>query len=144
MNEAMPAGEDPPEGERDAHRDDGITSSQVRTLTEIGMIAAGRGLAAEALAIFESLQVLRPQRPFPYIGLALVRLNAGKPDEAVEVLERLGLAACPGDPDLRAFLGLALKLAQRPAESRRVLEVLLEEHPGADSARFARSLLAER
>ncbi|HYC37711.1 MAG TPA: hypothetical protein VEC19_14890 [Usitatibacter sp.] len=123
---------------------DGVTSAQVRTLTEIGMIAAGRGMPVEALAIFEALQQLRPQRAFPYIGLALTHMNAGRPEEAVRVIERDGLAACPGDTDLRAFLGLALKLAQRPAESVRVLEELLREHPGADSARFARSLLAER
>ena len=136
--------DDKPGDDAALEQTDGLTSAQVRTLTEIGMIAAGRGLPAEAQAIFESLRVLRPRRAFPYIGLALARLNAGRPEEAVELLERDGLGACPGDPDLRAFLGLALKLAQRPAESRRVIEQLLEEHPGADSARLARSLLAER
>ena len=106
--------EDQPRDDQAALDRDGVTSAQVRTLTEVGMIAAGRGLPAEALAIFESLQVLRPSRPFPYIGLALTHLHAGRAEEAVRVIEREGLAACPGDPDLRAFLGLALRLAQRP------------------------------
>ena len=130
------------EADHEAIEADGLTSAQVRTLTEIGMLAAGHGLAAEATTLFQGLQVLRPQRAFPYIGLALASLNSGRPDEAVRVLEREGLAACPGDPDLRAFLGLALKLAQRPAESLRVLEALVRDFPEADSARFARSLLA--
>ena len=136
--------EDPPsaEDDRQALETDGLTSAQVRTLTEIGMLAAGHGLAAEAATIFEALQVLRPQRSFPYIGLALASLNSGHPEEAVRILERDGLAACPGDPDLRAFLGLALKLAQRPAESLRVLEALVRDMPDAQSSRFARSLLA--
>jgi hypothetical protein len=125
-----------------AIEEDGITSAQVRLLTEVGMLGAGHGLAAEAVAIFESLQVLRPDRPFPYIGLAVASLNGGRFDEAVEVLEKRGLAACPGDPDVLAFLGLALKLAQRPGESRRVLEAMLRDHPGAESAGFARGLLA--
>jgi len=132
----------PADDDRQALETDGLTSSQVRTLTEIGMIAAGHGLATEAATIFEALQVLRPRRAFPYIGLALTSLNSGRPDEAVRVLERDGLAACPGDPDLRAFLGLALKLAQRPAESVRVLEALVRDLPEAETARFARSLLA--
>jgi len=121
---------------------DGITPEQVRMLTEIGMMAAGHGYAPEASAIFESLRVLRPRRPFAYVGLAVTSLNSGKPEEAVRVLEREGLAACPGDGDIRAFLGLALTLAQRPAEARRVLEALLAEQPGAEAERMARALLA--
>ena len=130
------------DADREAIEADGLTSAQVRTLTEIGMMAAGHGLAAEAITLFQGLQVLRPQRAFPYIGLAVASLNSGHPEEAVRVLEREGLEACPGDPDLRAFLGLALKLAQRPAESLRVLEALVRDFPEGDSARFARSLLA--
>lgn len=121
---------------------DGITPEQVRTLTEVGMMAAGHGYTAEATAIFESLRVLRPQRPFAYVGLAVTSLNSGKPEEAVRVLEREGLVACPGDGEIRAFLGLALRLAQRPAEAQRVLEALLAEQPEADGARLARALLS--
>ena len=121
---------------------DGITSEHVRTLTEIGMLAAGHGRTEEAVAIFESLRILRPQRAFPYVGLALASLNSGKPEEAVRVLEREGLAACPGDADIRAFLGLALRLAQRPAESDRVLGELVRDQPDAQAAQLARSLLA--
>jgi len=121
---------------------DGLTPEQVRTLTEIGMMAAGHGYTAEATAIFESLRVLRPNRPFAYVGLAVTSMNSGKPDEAVRVLESEGLAACPGDGDIRAFLGLALTLSQRSAEARRVLEALLAEQPEAESARMARALLS--
>jgi Flp pilus assembly protein TadD len=121
---------------------DGVTPEQVRTLTEIGMMAAGYGYTAEAITIFESLRVLRPQRPFAYVGLAVASLNSGKPEEAVRVLEREGLAACPGDGDIRAFLGLALQLAQRPSDARRVLEALLAEQPEGEAARMARALLS--
>ena len=121
---------------------DGVTSEQVRTLTEIGMVAAGNGMAAEATTIFESLRILRPARPFPYVGLAVVSLNSGRPEEAVRVLEREGLAACPGDPDIRAFLGFALRLARRPAEATRVLEELVRDFPDGEAVRLARALLA--
>ena len=52
------------EADRRALEADGLTSSQVRTLTEIGMLAAGNGLASEATTLFEALQVLRPDRAF--------------------------------------------------------------------------------
>lgn len=120
---------------------DAVTPEQVRTLTEIGMVAAGHGFAAEATTIFESLRILRPTRPFPYVGLAVVSLSAGRPEDAVRILEREGLAACPGDADLRAFLGFALRLAHRPAEATRVLEELVREFPEGQASRMARAML---
>ena len=122
--------------------DDGVTSEQVRLLTEVGMVAAGRGFPRQAREIFEGLRILRPERPFPYVGLAVASLNAGDANEAVRILEREGLAACPGDPELRAFLGLALQLAQRRAEGERVLRGVVQEHPDTQAAKLASRLLA--
>jgi predicted Zn-dependent protease len=106
------------------------------------MIAAGRGLVAHADAIFESLRYLRPAEPVGYVGLAVARMNTGRAEEAVQLLSRDGLAACPGDPEIRTFLGLALRLAQRAGESVRVLEGVVAEHPDDAACALARKLLA--
>jgi len=119
-----------------------LSSEQVRLLTEIGMTAAQHGLPAKAEVIFQSLRTLRPAMAGPYVGLALVRMNTGMTDEAIRVLERDGLAACPDDPDIRVFLGLALRLAKRSAESTRVLDEVVRSHPQERAAILARSLLA--
>ena len=120
-----------------------LSPEQIRLLTEIGMMAAQQGLPAKAEAIFQALRILRPQQPGSYVGLAMVRMNSGLNDEAIRVLERDGLAACPDDPDIRVFLGLALRLAKRAAESERMLDGVLRSHPQERAAILARSLLAQ-
>ncbi|MFC4160052.1 tetratricopeptide repeat protein [Chitinimonas lacunae] len=118
-----------------------LSSDTIRLLTEIGFAAAGRGLMAEAETIFSGLALLRPEAAFPYIGLAITRLNAGQPDEAVRVLERDGLSRCPGNIEIRVFLGLALRLARRGSESDKILLAVLAEAADHDAARLARALL---
>lgn len=60
---------------------------------------------------------------FPYVGWAMACMNAGRPDEAVVVLDR-GLRRVPREEqgELQAFRGLALQLAGRAAESARALQ----------------------
>lgn len=118
-----------------------LTPEMVRLLTELGFAAAGRGLFDEAETIFQGLAAVRPDSAFPYIGLALTRLNAGQPDEAARVLEQEGLARCPGDIEIRVFLGLALRLARRGSESDKLLRAVLDEAADHDAARLARALL---
>ncbi len=119
-----------------------LSPELLRLLAEIGMLAAGRGMDTQAEAIFGALRELRPGQSAGYVGQAVARLNAGRADEAVELLQRDALAACPGDPEVRVFLGLALRLAQRPAEATRVLQgVAGDEVPRTVSA-LARRLLS--
>ena len=75
-----------------------------------------------AEAIFVALTQLQPSKAAPYVGLALAYLNAGRGNEAVAVLDNGAVAVDPQDlPELQAVRALALQLAGRLAESRRVL-----------------------
>ena len=114
---------------------DPFDADDLRLLQDLALIAAGRGAVAEADAIAEGLTLLRPTLAGPRIARALARLNAGLAEEAVSCL-RLPPAAGDADEQAlhRAFLGLALQLAGRSAESRRVLEAVAAE-PAAGLAR---------
>lgn len=98
-----------------------LDAQDARLLTEIGMLAAEAGDVTRADAIFGALRRVRPDRAYPYIGLALARLAAGRAGEAVRLLED----ADASDPQergvLHAWRGLALQLTGRTAESRKVL-----------------------
>ena len=116
-----------------------LDADEARLLAEIGMLAAEAGDVARADAIFGALRRLRPGRAYPYVGLVLARLAAGRAGEAVRLLEDAGI----DDPDergiLHAWRGLALQVMGRAAESRKVLAEAAAM-PG-EGARLARRLL---
>lgn len=90
----------------------------------MGFLAAARGDVRNAEVIFRALERIRPAANFPYVGMAAALMNAGKPDEAVRVLDRGLKAACPQDQqELQVFRGLALQLAGRTCESQRALQL---------------------
>lgn len=94
-----------------------LSSDEIRLLSALGFMAARAGHVVPAVRIFEGLALLRKDKAFPYIGLALAMICVGAYGDAVRVLEERGLAACPGDVEINAYLGLALRLAGRFSEA---------------------------
>ena len=116
-----------------------LEAAHARLLTEVGFLAAGRGDVARADVIFGALRLWRPGQAYPWLGLAVARLNAGKADEAVTILEQAHCADAEDAALLDAWRGLALQLAGCCVQSRLLLEKVAEgEGPGP---RLARSLL---
>lgn len=130
---------------------DVLDSADVRLLNEIAMIGAGAGASVRSQTeqIFQGLMALRPERDFPYIGLASAHINQQRPDEAVRVLERglrimLTSEKQPPPTDLamvKAFLGLALLMSRRTAEAVALLQTLLKDTQHPPAVRIARGLL---
>jgi len=112
-----------------------------RRLLEIGFLAAGMGRLEEAEVIFGCLRELRPESEFPSIGLALTYLNAGRSDDAIHRLEREALAIQPESLTASAYLGLALQLAGRNEESRRILRRVVREGREPEATALAAALL---
>ncbi|MGI4847217.1 MAG: tetratricopeptide repeat protein [Janthinobacterium lividum] len=121
-----------------------LRPEEIRMLAEIGFMGCGAGHTGAARLLFEGLRNLRPQRAFAYIGMAMSRLEAGDHDEAVRILREEGLRNNPGDDELLVYLGLALRLANRSAESTRVLRQVLDQNTAqTPELRLARRLLGE-
>lgn len=107
----------------------------LQLLQDLAFVAAGRGSVADTDAIAVGLQALRPAQAGPAIAQALARLNAGRADEAVQCLCRELPGADGHEQALQqSFLGLALQLAGRAADSQRVLQAVAG-HPAAGLAR---------
>lgn len=97
------------------------TPEQLRQMADIGFLAVHMGEPAAARAIFASLAVLRPDSALPHIGRAMAEQAAGRMDEAVHWLREVALKGHPDNPELNAFLGLALVQAGRPSQAAPVL-----------------------
>ncbi len=101
-----------------------MTPAEIRLLSALGFMAARCGHVVPAIRIFEGLAVLRKDKAFPYVGLALAMICVGAYGDAARVLLERGLVACPGDPEIEAYLGLALQLAGRMSEAAAVTREL--------------------
>ncbi len=101
-----------------------MTPAEIRLLSALGFMAARSGHVVPAIRIFEGLTVLRKDKAFPYVGLALAMICVGAYGDAARVLRERGLLACPGDPEIEAYLGLALQLAGRMSEAAAVTREL--------------------
>ena len=128
-----------------------LQASDLRLLTEIGMLGAGAGasLSGCTRSLFEGLMTLRPARDFGYIGLACSHLNHQRPEDAVRVLEQ-GLrimdssGAEPQGEDVamvKAFLGMALLMARRTAEALALLESVCNSTQHLPALRMSQGLL---
>lgn len=123
-------------------------SDDIRLLTEIGFLAAGRGDLARAEAIFSALVLLRPDKAFAHVGLAMALMNRGRHGEAAARIERVLLPAGPERDLLGAIRAMALQLDRRNAEATRLLRSIAHQHidpglPPSDGVRLARRLLGE-
>lgn len=120
-----------------------LDADEARLFTEVGFLAAGRGDVQHADAIFQALRGIRPRRAYPWLGLAVARMNAGRATEAVAVLEQGEACMADAPPAeaalLAAWRGFALQLAGRSGESTRVLQACA--HGDGEGAALARALL---
>lgn len=114
----------------------GLEAGEVRLLTEIGFLAAGRGDIARASAIFSALALVRPGRAFAHVGLAMAYLNTNQATEAVRVLAQAKTDKPEEQQTLDVWRGVALQLAGHRDESIRLLRhvVACEQHLSASPA----------
>jgi hypothetical protein len=117
------------------------SSESIRTLMEIGIAAAGAGLFRQAFQIFEGVEAMRPESEGPSIGVALIHMNSGAPEEAVKVLREGALVRNPNSLEAKMILGLALKLARRASECDHIIKELTESGD-AKAESFAKQLAA--
>ncbi len=94
-----------------------LSIDDIRLLSSLGFMAARSGHVVPSIRIFEGLAVLRKDKAFPYVGLALAMICVGAYGDAINTLRERGMVACPDDPEILAYLGLALQLAGRTSEA---------------------------
>lgn len=125
---------------------DVLVGDDQRLLAEIGFMAATAGHDTAALAIFTNLRMLSPTRSYPYLGLAMAHMAAGRAERAVQLLRDEAMSAVDdADRELELFLGLALHVARREEESRRVLQRVAAYAPeGSHAAMTAGAALQRR
>jgi Flp pilus assembly protein TadD len=112
-----------------------------KLLMEIGYVATGAGFNREAVTIFEGVAALRPDSEMPWIGLAVVELNGGRPNEARRLLQNEALRRAPQNETAKSFLGLALKQAGHSAESFAILNEVADHGRDAAARAMASGLL---
>ena len=120
-----------------------LSPSEVRTLTEVGLMACGAGNIRGAELIFGGLQSVGPVQPSSFIGLAMARIEAGDAGQALAILEKVSGAAFSNSAEFRVFLAICLLAAGRRNEAERELRGILTLYePDEPEWRLASALLA--
>lgn len=114
-----------------------LKQEELRTLTDIGFIAASRGLQDHAAVIFEAVRVLRPEGEAGYLGLSMVDILKGNPAAAVATLKK-----APESDAVNTFLGIALVQSSDIQNGRQVLQSVVKESADSPFARIATETLA--
>ena len=116
-----------------------LSHDDIRMLTEIGFVASKRGWVAEAESIFRALIILRADRDFPYIGLALTLLAKGDAAAALEVFEKAS-PLIHTDP-FEVIWALVLQQSNQRERSQRKLNELLARSPQSSMYKLAQAML---
>jgi tetratricopeptide (TPR) repeat protein len=117
-----------------------VQTAVVQQLMEIGYMAAGGRMSADAATIFDAIEAVRPESELPLIGHAVTRLNAGRADEAIALL-RKALERNPDSEFAAAFLGLSLKQAGLSQAAGNILQQVVSQGKDAQAVGLAKSLL---
>ncbi len=114
-----------------------LAQDELRLLTDIGFIAASRGLKDHAVAIFEAVKVMRPEGEAGYLGLGMVDILNGDPASAVKTLK-----AAPHSDAVNTFLGIALVQSAEIQLGVKVLQSVIDSSADTPFARIATETLA--
>lgn len=98
------------------------------------------GDKAGAKAILDAIDLTQVKDPFPFINAAIVSINAGKGDEAVDSLTKL-LAQFPTQNEIYYYRGRAYVVAKKYDEAKADLEKFVAAAPGAKETADARRIL---
>jgi Flp pilus assembly protein TadD len=111
-----------------------LESDDMRLLSELGLLAAGRNIRTEAETIAQALALWRPQSAIAGMIRGVAALSRSDHEGAVRVLREEALKAEPGSEEAKALLGLALEKAGYRNAADQVLSPLAAaggEGPGA-------------
>ncbi len=109
----------------------------LRLLTDIGFIAASRGLNLHARSIFTAVRSLRPQSEAGHLGLGIVDILSGDPASAVSTL-----SAAPRTTAVNTFLGIALLQSAEVQRGQKILRLVVGSSAETPLARIASEALA--
>ena len=119
-----------------------VSDNTIKTIADIGFMAATNGMSKHAFGIFCALEKVRPDSVLPSLGFATVFINKKMNQEALEILHKEALPKDPDSPAVKAFIGLALMLEGRNKESEDTLNAA-KKSKDEQARAMAEELLAE-
>jgi Flp pilus assembly protein TadD len=106
-------------------------------LMEVGFAAAGNGMLSRAVAIFQGVQAVHPDREEPLLGLAVAHIGAGAFRQAGKILADVGLRRFPKSDKVKTLLGLSLHLGGAPNEATKFFDDVINNNRDVPSVRLA-------
>ncbi|MDR2737745.1 MAG: hypothetical protein LBB18_02270 [Puniceicoccales bacterium] len=120
-----------------------VSTELVQLLMELGYVACGRGLQANAEGIFEGLIRARPNSELPLVGLAIAKINFGDFLCASKILAERALKINPNSGLAKSFLAITSRALGWEKEAEALAnEVLANEVAEPEAKALAGSFLS--
>jgi hypothetical protein len=94
-------------------------------LARAGSLASFFGFAQQSQIIFTGISGVRPGNLDVLTNLAIIKINAGYPTEAIEIFQNQVLSIEPENWTARCFLGLALKQVNHSHQGNKILQEVI-------------------
>lgn len=118
-----------------------LSSEDIFTLTEIGYASVLCGTPVDVKPIFDALALLYPENTAGAIGHAVVLINRGDFDSAIELLQICLRECSTNTEEAKAVLTLAMHL-RGPNDQAELLTHRIDDYSGIAST-MAKSLVSE-
>lgn len=118
-----------------------LSSEDTFTLTEIGYASVMYGININVEPIFKTLNLLYPDNTAGAIGHAIIYLNRGNYDAAIDVLQNCLQQCSTNTEEAKAILMLAMHMGGRNEEAEMLADNVDEDDGIANS--MAQSLFVE-
>lgn len=119
-----------------------VPAELLRTLMNVGFIAANRGMIAHARQIFDGICAVRPDSEEARMGKAVSLMLTGKLLEPAEILADV-YKNNPKNELARAFFALVMYLSKAHEAAARVAQNIIESNADAEAVVIAQSILDE-
>lgn len=113
-----------------------------KILSMIGFIASTLQLTDFAMAIFNTLQMYRPDSEYPFIGAAIAHLDAGSYDDAVTMIRDNALRINPQNDIAKAILALAYTYLRRDDESKSLMQEIESSGQSTAAVNLVKAMLS--
>ncbi|MDR1595490.1 MAG: hypothetical protein LBR91_01020 [Puniceicoccales bacterium] len=116
-------------------------SELMQILMDVGWVAIGRGMKANAESIFSGIAAARPNSELPLIGLAVCAINFGNFVGASKILAQKALPLNPNNGIARCFLAVAVRAIGEKDYALELANCVANECDDPVAVAFAKSLI---
>ncbi len=118
-----------------------VSGKLLGVLMDLGILSAGGGHFKTSDTILNGVHSVFPEHEWPMLGLTILKMSMGLPEEAAQIISEKVLPLNPDSQVAKTFLGLYLLMANDKVEGQKILQEIVANGTDSDHVQLAIELL---